>query len=236
MTRVIHGFVLVSMSLTLAVVATLAGDPAYDEGIKLYKSTEYEKAILRLEEVAVRPDLAAADKSDVLMWLGLSYAGTGDLEQAKKELRAALVADDDLTLPPNTSPRVVSLFEELRTSVKAEKAEAAAAAAAEAKRRADEEARAHANDPPPSPPPEDHTGMLIAGGATAGVGALALVGAGVLGVVAMTSLSEAQSKSGFQDDDKRALDTANGTATGALILVPVGVVLAGAGVTLMLLE
>src|SRR5207248_1354167 len=100
------------------------GDPAFEEGQRLYKALEYEQAIFRFEEVAVRPSIEPADKAQALMWLGLSYAGTGDLESAKRDFRQALVVDDALALPPTISPRIATIFEDLRTDVRKEKAAA----------------------------------------------------------------------------------------------------------------
>jgi hypothetical protein len=77
--------------------------------------------------------------------------------------------------------------------------------------------------------------FLVAGGATAGVGVLALAAGGVLTGVALSDFNTAKDLNTFQDDAKKSLDAANATGVTAAILIPVGAVLAvGGGIVLAL--
>lgn len=96
--------------LAFSLALSLEGDEGFEDGVRLYKGLEYEQAIFRFEEVAVRPGLTPSDKATALVWLALCYAGTGDFEAARRDLGDALRTDASVQLPVNTSPRVVSLF------------------------------------------------------------------------------------------------------------------------------
>jgi hypothetical protein len=210
------------LPLAFAVASALAGDPAFDEAMKLYKALEYEEAIPKLATITNRAGLPPSDKAIALMWLGLSHAGAGDMDNARVALAAALESDTNLTLPEKVSPRITAMFDQL-------KAEAAA-----------KKAPPPPTDPPPpeEPPPssEPLSMTLIGGGVAAGVGAIALVGGGVLAVLAAGELEKANDRNQFQSDAKAALDTANAEVAGASVLLPLGAALAIAGGVLIGLE
>lgn len=218
------------LPLAFAVASALAGDPAFEEAMKLYKALEYEEAIPKLAELTNRPGLPANDKATALMWLGLSHAGAGDMDNARGALAAALEADAGIALPEKVSPRISEMFEQLKAD---------AAAKAKAK---DPPPNGNGNgDPPTDPPPgagagEPLSATLIGGGVAAGVGVLALVGGTVLAVLAAGSLEIANDRNQFQDDAKAALDTANAEVAGASVLLPLGAALAAAGGVLIGME
>ncbi len=202
------------LPLALAVASALAGDPAFDEAMKLYKALEYEEAIPKLASITNRPGLPPSDKAIALMWLGLSHAGAGDMDNARTALAAALEADATLALPERVSPRISAMFDQL-------KADAAAKAA-----------KPPDQPPPPDdpPPPEKPLSMtLVGGGVAAGVGVLAIIGGGVLAALAAGELETANDRNQFQGDAKAALDTANAEVAGASVLLPLGAGLAAAG-------
>jgi hypothetical protein len=203
------------LPLAFAVASALAGDPAFDEAMKLYKALEYEEAIPKLATIANRPGLSANDKATAFMWLGLSQAGAGDMDNARLALAAALDADSTITLPEKVSPRISAMFDQL-------KADAAA-----------KNPPPPPNDPPPPeepPPPSEPLSMtLVGGGVAAGVGVVALIGGCVLAVLAAGELETANDRNQFQSDAKAALDTANGEVAGAAVLLPLGAALAAAG-------
>lgn len=203
-----------ALGLTTLLLAALAGDPAFEEGIRLYRSLEYEQAIFRFQEVAVRADLPADDKAAALIWLGLSYAGTGDLESARRMFGDALRADRATSLPPDVSPRVVAVFDEVKASLPGQLDGPA---------------------PPPPPPPAGGTERDLAVPlAATGIGVAALVGGGALAVAAAGAWSAANDKNAFQDEVKASLDAMNLEVAGAAILLPTGAVLAGLGAVLLM--
>lgn len=208
--------------LSFALALSLGGDPTFEEGVRLYKESSYEQAIFRFEEIAVRPDIAGADKSTALLWLGLSYAGTGDLDAAGRSFRYAFIADATAPLPTETSPAIVEMVESIRRQVVAASTATRPAPVAEQ---------------PPAAPQATTPGLaVIGGGVSAAVGALAVIGGGVLALVAADRLATANDPDAFQDDANAAREGANATATAAAVLVPIGAVLGIAGGVLLALN
>jgi hypothetical protein len=218
----------VFLALALCTALALEGDPAFDDGVKLYKALEYEQAVLRFQQIAVRPALAPPDKAEALLWLGLSYAGTADFDSARTYLKSALETDLDIALPDKVSPRVAELFHDLHDEVAAAK--------------------------PPNgdkkPPPDTTTtttttvapklekpGRISSGvvlGAVAGsVGVLALAGGAVSAALSAEDYKRAQDPNAFQVDAQAALDATNTELVAAAVLLPIGAALAAAGVMLV---
>ncbi len=234
-------------TVLMFLAATLAGDASFDEGTRLYRSLEYEQAIFRFEEVAVRSTLAAPDKATALLWLGLSYAGTGDLDAARRNFADALRADRAVVLPSNVSPRIVELFTQEKNKLAADTGQT--------------------NTPPTGTPPTGTpptgtpptgtppTGTLPTGtpaeiGASSGaglnpvfVGGIGAVAAGlgtlIVGSVftglAINDYAIASDPQSFQTDAKAAADALNIELVVASVTVPVGLVLVGVGATLVAL-
>lgn len=208
------------LAIVAFALAALAGDPAFDEGVRLYKSFEYEQAIFRFEELALRPALSTSDKAEAFLWLGLSYAGTGDFDAARRALTDAVHADPGLALPPNTSPRVVTLWNEVKT-------------AAATKTNPTTKNPTNPTNPtePTTTEPTDPT--------TAGppVGAVALSAGGLLALGVGTAFAafawgdyrEATAPGAFQDEAAASRDAMNLEALGAAVLLPVGAALVGVG-------
>ncbi len=214
--------VAVLITILFALGSALQGDPAFDEGVRLYKQTEYEQAILQFQPLSTRPELAPKDRAEALVWLGLSQAGSGEVDAARATLRTGLELDRKLMLPTGTSPSIVKMFEELRTEVTA------------ALGPAPEDTVVVVTPDPvpvvPEPEPEPAASPMMAigiGGAVAG--GVAIVVGGVLAVLAAGSLGTANDPEQFQDDAKAALDAANAEALGAGLLIPLGVALGAAG-------
>lgn len=203
------------LAAAMLTLSTLAGDAAFDEGVQLYKSLEYEAALARFAELSARPELAAPDKAEALVWLGLCLAGTGDLDAAKRTFKAALSADANSALPTATavSPRVQALFEE---------------AAAEA--------RPLVPPPPPPPPVEVEAPLPLLPGGLLALGVVAAGGGAVLAGLGVDSLQQAENPDAFQDEAKAALDAANAQGVSAGILIAAGVAMAATGVALFFVE
>lgn len=205
----LDGSVLVAFTFALAVA--LQGDPGFDQGVRLYKQTEYEQAIVQFQQVSARADLAAADKAEALLWLGLSYAGSGDVDTARSTLRDALLADPAVALPAQTSPSIVAMFDTVRAEVAAIEHEPPPL------------------KPPVAPAPAGEVNLVVIGAGAAAVSAVVLVTGSVLALLANASLQTANDSEQFQSDAKAALDGANAQALGAGLLLPVGVALGVAG-------
>lgn len=213
------------MLALLLVAAALTPDPTFEEGVRLYRESSYEQAIFRFEEIAVRPGLAPSDKATALMWLGLSYAGTGDLDAAKRSFRFALLADVTAAIPTETSPVIVEMVEAIRSELAS-----AAAREPDATKRAPE---------PPAPAPSTPSSpniAVIGGGVAAGVGALAVISGGVLALIAADQLAQANDPDAFQDEAIVARDNAGATATAAVVVIPIGAVLGIAGGAVVVLN
>lgn len=209
--------VVVLVSLLFALQASLVGDAAFDDGLRLYKQTEYEQAVVQFESVAGRPGLGDADRAEALLWVGLSQAGAGEVELAAKTFRAAVEADPAVVVPPQTSPALVAQIERLRAEAIAARAPATLAS------------------PPaetgPSPPASSNGFALGVGGLA--VGGVAVVAGGVLAAVASGALATANDPEQFQVDARAALDTANASAVGAGVLLPLGLAAGIAGGVLL---
>lgn len=209
------------LAIVAFALAALAGDPAFDEGVRLYKSFEYEQAIFRFEELALRPALSTSDKAEAFLWLGLSYAGTGDFDAARRALTDAVHADPGLALPPNTSPRVVTLWNEVKTAA------------------ATKTTNPTTNPTNPTTTEPTTTEPTTTDPTTAGppVGAIALTAGGLLALgvgtafaaFALGDYGEATAPGAFQDEAAAARDAMSLELIGAGLLVPVGVALVGVG-------
>jgi tetratricopeptide (TPR) repeat protein len=212
---------------------SLAEDPSFLEGQRLYRAFEYEQAIFRFQEIAVRPQVASDDRAEALVWLGLSYAGTGDLEAARRNFKDALTLHPSAGLPANASPRVKELFDEARASL-------APANPSEPKRDPVPSSTPPQGPPTPEQPtaeaPHDASPMLVPGAVLAGVGAVALAGGVVLALLASSSYAEATDPSAFQDDAQAALDRTNTEVIAAGVMLPVGALLAGSGVAMIVVS
>ena len=208
-----------ALVLALSLTASLDADPAFTDAQKLYRALEYEQAILRFQEIAVRPSLAPDEKAEALVWLGLSYAGIADFESARRYLKLALVTDENVALPDKVAPRIATLFADLRDEVRAE--------------------RITPPPPPPAPPAKQagraDTGVVVAAVA-GGVGVLALAGGVVCAGLAEADYQRASDPNAFQIDAKAQLDASNTELIAALVLLPAGAVLAGTGIALVLMN
>jgi hypothetical protein len=80
------------------------------EGKRLYRQIEFERCIQVLED-AERHLTAAAEWVDREIYLGLCNAALNRTRQASRHFQAALELDPAATLPPNSSPKVESLFQ-----------------------------------------------------------------------------------------------------------------------------
>lgn len=199
-------------ALALLTIASLNADTAFNEGRKLYDDLEYEQAVFRFQEVALRADVVGADRATALVWLGLSYAGVGDEDAARRAFVDGARADATLVLPVEVSPRLAELFDD------AKRAAAATAIAPPTQ-------PTTIVVPSDAPPPDDSTSILAGVGTVTGV---LLVGTGVgLAVLCAVNYDNASDRTATQVAAKAALDEANLELVGAALLIPVGAAMAG---------
>lgn len=101
------------------------GRAALAEGRVLYERADFESAIPVLESAVsqLRDGMAGASDSkdliDALVLLGLAHASIGDQEEAREAFRSVVVLEPSRQLDRvNYPPKMVSLFEEVRASVR----------------------------------------------------------------------------------------------------------------------
>lgn len=198
------------MVLLLALGA-LAEDPAFAEGRALYDQLEYEQAVFRFQEVALRPELAPEDQATALTWLGLSFAGTGNMDAARRAFVDAASLKPELTLPVEVAPALQQLFDDAHQEAQRRRAEARPSPT-----------------PNPVPPPAAAADEAVPVLPLVGValGAATLVGGAGLAGLSFATWEGAKDKQLFQADAKAQLDTANLELGAAWVLMPVGAAVA----------
>lgn len=221
---------MLTLPLVLALAAApIAEDPTFQKALALYEDLEFEQAILQFQALAIRTDLEKDEKAQVLMWLGVSYGQTGNLDAARQHFALALAEDPDAQVPVRVSPDLNEIVQEER-------------------KKAEEQAAANPPDEPPDDPPPDDPpppkdppddappdegGLGAVWWTVGGVGllggALAAVAAGSLGAWSFVMISEAANPVVPQRSAKELQDSANLALTGAIISGSVAVVLFGAG-------
>lgn len=207
----------------LAVLAftlgSLAGDPAFTEGRALYDQLEYEQAVFRFQEVALRPELAPEDKATALVWLGLSFAGTGDMEAARRSFVDAATLQSELALPVEVAPALQQLFDDAR---------------AEAQARREKAPPLPPPGPGPAPVPVADEAVPVLPLVGVALGAATLAGGVGLAGLSWATFEGAKDKQLYQADAKGQLDTANLELGVAWALVPAGTAVAAASVWFLL--
>lgn len=205
----------------LFVAFALADNAPFQEGLKAYDDIEYEDAIAKFQEAANVPGITNDDKAEVFLWLGVSHGQLGQFDAAKTAFDTAFTMNTNAAIATTLPPKVSEVLEASRQE--AIDREAAAAAA-------------QAPPPPPKPVEEPLPVLLIAGGATAGVGALVLLGGlGLMGLSVATAQG-LDDRTEFQSVIKEKMDAANlqlGLGAG---LTLVGLAVAGAGGAIVALD
>jgi hypothetical protein len=120
MSRRLLSLVLVcSLAAPAGLLAQAPGaDPDLARGVTQVENGEYADALITLDAVAKRLELARVkNKSDIAranLYLGIAYIGLNQKEAAKK-FQAALAQVPDLTLSPDQyPPKVIEAFEAAR--------------------------------------------------------------------------------------------------------------------------
>jgi len=107
--------------LLLVTPAPTLATPAHDleEGLRLYQQLEYSAAVPRLESALAAESLPASDRARAALTLSVLQLALGEGD-ARESMAAALRLDPQLVIPEGSSPKVRSLFEEVRESLATE--------------------------------------------------------------------------------------------------------------------
>lgn len=107
------------MSPFLALLLALgAADPASlaDEGVRAYEDMDLDAAREHLSQA--QRAAPSKDRPRIELWLGIVELERGNEAAARRWMRSALQASPALVPPPNVSPKVRALVEELRPAAR----------------------------------------------------------------------------------------------------------------------
>src|SRR5690242_8646636 len=101
--------------ILLASVARASEDPhlLIQRGIQLYREAAYAASVTALE-LARQQRLAPVEEVECGFYLAADYVALSSLPAARRELRAVLEAEPSYELPPYTSPKVASLYRDVK--------------------------------------------------------------------------------------------------------------------------
>src|SRR5687768_14198118 len=106
--RVTSGLVVV-LALVVAAPAAGAAAPDLAEVRELYASASYEEALAAIDTLEAPNQIEAVEQLRALCLLGL-----GRTKEAERSLERIVVAKPLYSIPDDASPRLVSLFKEVR--------------------------------------------------------------------------------------------------------------------------
>ncbi len=175
------------LGLALAAAPVRAEPASFDDAVAAYESFEYQRALDLLQRIERRGDLPAAQQARVYLYIGLVHFTLGDRQQAERDFARAIEVDPGIAAPEDTSPKIVEVLERVRQRV------APPEPPADRPPQQPPAERPALDRPPPDAAPAPARGRVWTW-VTAGVGAAALAGAGVLGGLAL------QKKSAFEDE------------------------------------
>lgn len=98
--------------LWLALAAT--PNPFLAEGLALEQALDFEGCVTRLQQASTQWQSTPDELRDIELHAGLCQFNLGHTDKATKHFRMALRLDDAARLPTYTTPRAVTLFEQVR--------------------------------------------------------------------------------------------------------------------------
>jgi hypothetical protein len=225
------------LTAVLAAQSPTLDDPAFTEGLRLLEDFEYEKATFRFREALRDETKTPAQMAVVHVYLGMTLAELREEAAAVDAFVDALRSDPAVVLPADASPKVRTLLEEARKKLAEAPAETPKA----------DPTPTPPVDPTPAPTPtptpevtpepvsEGGGGViwLASGGVSAGLGAVALLGAGGLGYVAYDLFLQGE-QAQFQEDAVALRDQSVSLQVAAAAVGGAGALLLAAGAGLML--
>ncbi len=110
--------------MLFAGAAPLQEDPRFEDAVKKLRALDYEAAERAFDALAAepRPD---PERARLLVWDGAARALLGDEGAARLCFESALRLDDGVQLEPETSPKIVAMFEAARDASRARTAPSA---------------------------------------------------------------------------------------------------------------
>jgi hypothetical protein len=111
----ILGTALWVISATAAAQEAPEPDVALAQARAAYDAFEFDRCVALLEPHLEQQALPGSERAHLQMWLGLCEHQRRNVAAAQRHFDAALTLDRTLALPPHTSPKISSLFENLRS-------------------------------------------------------------------------------------------------------------------------
>jgi len=103
--------------LPATAAAALDGRTLVQRGVLAYREAAYAAAVATLEQARATQRLSAEELAECRFYLAASFVALGSMNAARRELRALVDANPGYELPQYTSPKVVTLFREVREEV-----------------------------------------------------------------------------------------------------------------------
>jgi len=219
----------VLLLLCLASPAAWAQNQWLDKGIEAYENFEYQQAVGLLEKALAQPDNSPQTTARIQVYLGVVRYTLGDKAGAEKAFRLALQSDYQVELPPDTSPKISTLFARVKKSVPPPVPHPPAGGTGNQ--------QVGTTNPPgvegkvPPPPPRRRLWTWIA----LGVGGAALAGGGVFAYLAASAKNDFD-KEPFADRAADLKSTVESRSLTANILLGTGAAAAVTGLVLFFLE
>jgi tetratricopeptide (TPR) repeat protein len=95
----------------------LDGRTLVQRGVLAYREAAYAAAVATLEQARATARLSPEELAECRFYLAASFVALGSTNAARRELRALVEANPGYDLPQYTSPKVVTLFREVREEV-----------------------------------------------------------------------------------------------------------------------
>jgi hypothetical protein len=197
-----------SVLLAFMLAAALHDDADYRAAADRYRDLDYEQALFTFERLSTRPELTSGEKAEVLLWMALCYDGVGNALAAERMMSEALSRARDVQFPVKASPDILARLEALRAALPPE---------------ASPEPTPAQPAPAPAPPAAVPWLALTASGGAA----IAVVGAGALGVMSGVQWAAANDDTRFANERQQSHQLYTGTLVGAAALGVVGAALGG---------
>lgn len=191
-----------------------AENPHLSKAIQAYENFEYDTALQLLKQAVAYPGSSKQERAKVHVYLGLVRYTLGDRPKAEQEFSNALRLHYKVTLPPDTSPKIVDCFDEVKASVPAPEPVKPPGGAGGGT------GGGTGIVSPPPPPPPTPSGRVWTWVA-AGVGAAALIGGGTFGYLASEAKSDFDNEP-WADKAAELKDTIESRSLTANILFGVG--------------
>lgn len=218
--------------LSLSAPAARAQDQWLDKGVAAYENFEYQQAVKLLEKALSQPDNTPQTTARIQVYLGVVRFTLGDQAGAEKAFRQALETDYQVTLPPDTSPKIAGLFEKVKKTVPPPvPAPLGETIGSGAKAGSGTGGGMRVGAKLPPPPPRRRLWTWIA----LGVGGAALATGGAFAYLAASAKNDFD-KEPFADRAAELKSTVESRSLTANILLGSGAALAVTGVVLFFLE